>query len=141
MFAASYSFFLFSVPSANSVLNSFSSLRILSALCVSALSFLSTTSPPLLYSSSVTLAETIQKHLTDAMRAKDELRLSVLRMVKSAITYKETEKLRKLDEPESIQLLQTMVKQRKESIVHFGFAGAGWQIRFDDSQLFGFLFD
>jgi uncharacterized protein YqeY len=119
MFAASYSLLLFSVPSANSVLNSFSSLRILSALCVSALSFLSTTSPPLLYSSSVTLAETIQKHLTDAMRAKDELRLSVLRMVKSAITYKETEKLRKLDEPESIQLLQTMVKQRKESIDQF----------------------
>ena len=67
----------------------------------------------------MTLAETIQKHLTDAMRAKDELRLSVLRMVKSAITYKETEKLRKLDEPESIQLLQTMVKQLKESIDQF----------------------
>src|SRR5258706_206241 len=67
----------------------------------------------------MTLAETIQKHLIDAMRAKDELRLSVLRMIKSAITYKETEKLRKLDEPESIQLLQTMVKQRKESIGQF----------------------
>src|SRR5713101_3697022 len=67
----------------------------------------------------MTLAEKIQKDLTDAMRAKDELRLSVLRMVKSAITYKETEKLRKLDEPESIQLLQTLVKQRKESIEHF----------------------
>src|SRR6266852_5383296 len=65
------------------------------------------------------LAEKIQKDLTDAMRAKDGLRLSVLRMVKSAITYKETEKLRKLDEPESIQLLQTMVKQRKESIDQF----------------------
>jgi uncharacterized protein len=67
----------------------------------------------------MTLAEQIQKDLTDAMRAKDELRLSVLRMVKSAITYKETEKLRKLDEPESIQLLQTLVKQRKESIDQF----------------------
>ena len=67
----------------------------------------------------MTLAEKIQKDLTDAMRSKDELRLSVLRMVKSAITYKETEKLRKLDEPESIQLLQTLVKQRKESIEQF----------------------
>ena len=67
----------------------------------------------------MTLSEKIQKDLTDAMRAKDELRLSVLRMVKSAITYKETEKLRKLDEPESIQLLQTLVKQRKESIDQF----------------------
>jgi uncharacterized protein YqeY len=67
----------------------------------------------------MSLAEKIQKDLTDAMRAKDELRLSVLRMVKSAITYKETEKIRKLDEAESIQLLQTLLKQRKESIEQF----------------------
>jgi len=71
----------------------------------------------------MSLAEKIQKDLTDAMRARDELRLSVLRMVKSAITYKETEKLRKLDEAESIQLLQTLVKQRKESIEQFGKGG------------------
>jgi uncharacterized protein YqeY len=67
----------------------------------------------------MTLAEKIQKDLVDAMRAKDELRLSVLRGIKSAITYKETEKIRKLDETESIQLLQTLVKQRKESIDQF----------------------
>ena len=65
------------------------------------------------------LAEKIQKDMTEAMRAKEELRLSVLRMIKSAITYKETEKIRKLDETESIQLLQTLVKQRKESIEQF----------------------
>src|SRR6201988_2014770 len=65
------------------------------------------------------LSEKIQKDLTDAMRAKDELRLSVLRGIKSAITYKETEKIRALDENESIQLLQTLVKQRKESIEQF----------------------
>jgi uncharacterized protein len=67
----------------------------------------------------MSLAEQIQKDLTDAMRARDEMRLSVLRMVKSAITYKETEKMRKLDDAESIQLLQTLVKQRKESIDQF----------------------
>jgi len=67
----------------------------------------------------MTLAEKIQKDLVDSMRAKDELRLSVLRGIKSAITYKETEKIRKLDEAESIQLLQTLVKQRKESIDQF----------------------
>ena len=67
----------------------------------------------------MSLAEKIQKDLTDAMRARDELRLSVLRMIKSAITYKETEKIRELDEAESIQLLQTLVKQRKESIEQF----------------------
>lgn len=67
----------------------------------------------------MTLAEKIQKDLVDAMRAKDELRLSVLRGIKSAITYKETEKIRKLDDTEFIQLLQTLVKQRKESIDQF----------------------
>ncbi len=71
------------------------------------------------YIFSMTLAEKIQKDLVDAMRAKDELRLSVIRGIKSAITYKETEKIRKLDETESIQLLQTLVKQRKESIDQF----------------------
>jgi uncharacterized protein len=67
----------------------------------------------------MTLSEKIQKDLTDAMRAKDELRLSVLRGIKSAIQYKETEKIRALEETECIQLLQTLVKQRKESIDQF----------------------
>jgi uncharacterized protein len=67
----------------------------------------------------MSLSEKIQKDLVDAMRAKDELRLSVLRGIKSAIQYKETEKIRKLDETEAIQILQTLVKQRKESIDQF----------------------
>jgi uncharacterized protein len=67
----------------------------------------------------MSLAEKIQKDITDAMRAKDELRLSVLRGIKSAIKLKEVEKIRALDETESIQILQTLVKQRKESIEQF----------------------
>ncbi len=67
----------------------------------------------------MSLAEKIQKDLVDAMRAKDELRLSVLRGIKSAIKLKEVEKIRALDEAESIQILQTLVKQRKESIEQF----------------------
>jgi hypothetical protein len=67
----------------------------------------------------MSLAEKIQKDLVDAMRAKDELRLSVLRGMKTAFKNKEVEKMRTLDEPESIQILQTLVKQRKESIDQF----------------------
>jgi len=67
----------------------------------------------------MSLAEKIQKDIVDAMRAKDELRLSVLRGIKSAIKLKEVEKIRALDETESIQILQTLVKQRKESIEQF----------------------
>ena len=67
----------------------------------------------------MSLAEKIQKDIVDAMRAKDELRLSVLRGIKSAIKLKEVEKIRALDEAESIQILQTLLKQRKESIEQF----------------------
>ena len=61
----------------------------------------------------------IQKDLTEAMKSKDELRLSVLRMVKSALKNKEIEKIRPLDDAESMQVLQTLVKQRKESVEQF----------------------
>jgi uncharacterized protein YqeY len=61
----------------------------------------------------------IQSDLTAAMREKDELRLSVLRMVKSALKLKEVEKMRPLDDLESLQILQTLVKQRHESIDQF----------------------
>ena len=71
----------------------------------------------------MTLSEQIQKDIVAAMRAKEELRLSVLRMVKAAIQLKEVEKKRPLDGPESIQLLQTLVKQRKESIDQFAKGG------------------
>lgn len=67
----------------------------------------------------MSLAEKIQSDIVTAMRAKDDLRLSVLRMVKAAIQLKEVEKIRKLDDNESIQLLQTLLKQRKESIDQF----------------------
>jgi uncharacterized protein YqeY len=65
------------------------------------------------------LVERIQKDMTDAMRAKDELRLSVLRMMKSALKHKEIEKIRALDEAEVLQVLNTLVKQRRESVEMF----------------------
>jgi uncharacterized protein len=67
----------------------------------------------------MSFSEKIQKDIVTAMKARDELRLSVLRMVKSAVQLKEVEKLRALDDAESIQLLQTLLKQRKESIDQF----------------------
>ena len=67
----------------------------------------------------MSLAEKIQSDIVVAMKARDDFKLSVLRMVKAAIQLKEVEKLRKLDENESIQLLQTILKQRKESIDQF----------------------
>src|ERR1700732_5505465 len=65
----------------------------------------------------------IQKDLTDAMKLKDELRLSVLRMMKTALKNKEIEKIRPLDDAESLQVLQTLIKQRKESVEQFSKGG------------------
>ena len=71
----------------------------------------------------MTLSEQIQKDIVTAMKARDEMRLSVLRMVKSALQLKEVEKMRPLDGTESVQLLQTLAKQRKESIDQFAKGG------------------
>jgi uncharacterized protein len=67
----------------------------------------------------MTLVERVQNDITTAMRAKDELKLSVLRMVKSAFQLKSVEKMRPLEEGESQQILQTLVKQRRESVEQF----------------------
>jgi uncharacterized protein YqeY len=69
------------------------------------------------------LIERIQKDLTEAMMSKEELRLSVLRMIKSALKYKEIEKVRPLEDAESLQVLQTLVKQRRESVEQFAKGG------------------
>jgi uncharacterized protein len=70
-------------------------------------------------SKNMSLIEKIQQDLTAAMKNKDELRLSVLRMVKSALKNKEIEKMRPLENLEAQQVLQTLVKQRHESVEQF----------------------
>ena len=67
----------------------------------------------------MSLTEKIQQDLTAAMKEKDELRLSVLRMVKAALKNKEIEKMRPLEDLEALQVLQTLVKQRRESVEQF----------------------
>src|SRR5215468_704256 len=65
------------------------------------------------------LIDQIQKDLVAAMKAKDEARLSCLRMVKTALTLRQTEKMGPLDDKESQQVLSTLIKQRKDSIEQF----------------------
>jgi len=81
------------------------------------------TREPLLALITMALMEQIQKDLTAAMMSKDELRLSVLRMVKSALKYKEIEKVRHLEDAEALQVLQTLLKQRRESVEQFAKGG------------------
>ena len=67
----------------------------------------------------MTLSEQIQKDITTAMKARDEQRLSCLRMVKTALKNREIEKMAPLDDKESQQVLSTLIKQRKDSVEQF----------------------
>ena len=65
------------------------------------------------------IPEQVQKDMVQAMRSRDELRLSCLRMMKSALKNKEIEKRAALDEKEAQQVLSTLIKQRRDSIEQF----------------------
>jgi uncharacterized protein YqeY len=67
----------------------------------------------------MSLIEQIQQDIIAAMKAREEQRLSTLRMVKSALKNREIEKMAPLDEKESQAVLSTLIKQRKESVEQF----------------------
>ena len=67
----------------------------------------------------MSLSEQIQKDIVTAMKARDEHRLSTLRMVKTALKNREVEKMAPLDDKESQQVLTTLIKQRKDSVEQF----------------------
>ncbi|MCP9496718.1 MAG: GatB/YqeY domain-containing protein [Pyrinomonadaceae bacterium MAG19_C2-C3] len=69
------------------------------------------------------LKQRIVKNLTDAMKAKDAARTSTLRMVKAAFMNREIEKGSELSDDELTKMLQSLVKQRRDSIEQYDKAG------------------
>jgi hypothetical protein len=67
----------------------------------------------------MSLSDTIQSDLVAAMRSKETLRLGTLRMMKTAIKHKEIEKREALSDGEIHSVLQTLVKQRRDSAEQF----------------------
>ena len=65
------------------------------------------------------LVDQIQKDIVAAMKAREEAKLSTLRMVKSALQNKSIEKMAPLDDKEAQQVLSTLIKQRKDSVEQF----------------------
>jgi len=65
------------------------------------------------------LIDKIQADMTAAMKAREEFRLGVLRMVKAALKNKEIEKVRALEPAEEFGVLQTLIKQRHDSVEQF----------------------
>ncbi len=70
-----------------------------------------------------TLNDQVNAGITEAMKAKNTVRLSALRMLKAAIMNKGVEKGRDLDDAEILQVVGALAKQRRDSIEQFGKAG------------------
>jgi uncharacterized protein YqeY len=71
----------------------------------------------------MSLSQQISADIVTAMKAKDAARLSALRMLKAAIMNKEVEKSRDLEDGEVLQVVASLVKQRRDSIEQFAAAG------------------
>ena len=67
----------------------------------------------------MSIGEKIQTDIVTAMKARDEHRLTTLRMVKSALKNKEIDKRQPLSDAEESQILTTLIKQRRDSVEQF----------------------
>jgi uncharacterized protein len=65
------------------------------------------------------LLDVIQKDMVQAMKAKDENRLGALRMIKSALKKQEVDSMKPLNEASEMQVMNTLLKQRRESAEMF----------------------
>jgi uncharacterized protein YqeY len=61
------------------------------------------------------LLDRIQIDMVAAMRAKDEMKLNAIRMIKTALKKHEVDSMKPLDEPTELQILGTLIKQRREA--------------------------
>lgn len=71
----------------------------------------------------MSLKERIVSDMTAAMRSREAVRLSTLRMVKAAVQNREIEKGGELTDEELTKLLQSLVKQRRDSVEQYEKAG------------------
>ena len=69
------------------------------------------------------LTDKVNADIAAAMKARAAARLSALRMMKAAITNKSVEKGRDLEDADVVQVIATLVKQRRDSIEQFAKAG------------------
>ncbi len=67
----------------------------------------------------MTILERVEKDLVAAMKAREDLRLSVLRMMKAALKNKQIELSKPLDDDQAFTVLRTLVKQRHDSAEQF----------------------
>jgi uncharacterized protein YqeY len=71
----------------------------------------------------MTLTDRLTRDIADAMKAREQVRLSALRMAKAALMNASVSKGRDLEESEGQQVLAGLIKQRRDSVDQFRAAG------------------
>ena len=71
----------------------------------------------------MTIVQRIDKDLVDALKAREAERLGALRMVKTALKLRETEVTGTLGDEDALRVLNTLIKQRRDSAQQFRAAG------------------
>src|SRR5215471_18135643 len=71
----------------------------------------------------MSLSERVTRDIAEAMKAREQVRLSALRMMKAALMNGEVSKGRALEDSEAQQVLASLIKQRRDSIEQFRNAG------------------
>jgi hypothetical protein len=71
----------------------------------------------------MSILDTINVQLKEALKAREEVKLSTLRMIKASLQNKGIEKMSPLTDEEIVAAMSTMAKQRRESIEHYAAAG------------------
>lgn len=81
------------------------------------------------------LLDRVQKDMTEAMKARAEDRLSALRMIKTALKKTEVDSMKPLDERTEQQVLNTLIKQRREAADMFRKGGRPEQAEKEEAEL------
>ncbi|NPU84893.1 MAG: GatB/YqeY domain-containing protein [Syntrophaceae bacterium] len=83
----------------------------------------------------MTMKKQVEQDMIQAAKARDKVRLSALRLIKTAMHNREIDLKRELNEPEILQLLSGMVKQRRDSIEQFAKGGRADLVAQEEAEL------
>ncbi len=81
------------------------------------------------------LLDRVQKDMVDAMKAKDEARLSAIRMIKAALMKAKVDSPKPIDEAAEMQILNSLMKQRREAAEMFRKGGREEQAEKEEAEL------
>lgn len=81
------------------------------------------------------LIDQLQKDMVAAMKAKDELRLSAIRMVKAALMKEKVDSMKELDDAAEMKVLNSLIKQRREAATMFRQGGREEQAAKEEAEL------